>query len=71
MAEKFCECPLPCQCNVPFEGRGARCPDCMRGNHMDKNGVRSRYACMFECGEAFDTEREAILHAAAKHANNA
>ena len=40
MREKFCECPLPCPCNVPFTGKGIRCPDCAAGRHMDRNGVR-------------------------------
>ena len=38
-AERFCECPLPCPCNVPFEGRAYICPECKRGNHMDPHKV--------------------------------
>lgn len=38
--ERYCQCLLPCPCNVPFEGRGILCPECRRGNHMDRNGER-------------------------------
>lgn len=40
MADRGCECPLPCPCNVPVEGRSFKCVACMNGDHMDRAGVR-------------------------------
>ena len=36
----FCECRLPCQCNVPVTS-GIICGDCRAGRHMNKDGRRA------------------------------
>lgn len=39
--ERLCDCPLPCQCNVPTGSNCHwQCVECRAGQHMNRNAER-------------------------------
>ncbi len=43
--ERLCDCPLPCQCNVPTGNNlHWQCPLCRGGLHMNRNAERVPWA---------------------------
>ncbi len=43
--ERLCDCPLPCQCNMPTgSNRRWQCVECRAGQHMNRNAERVPWA---------------------------
>jgi len=38
--ERLCNCPLPCQCNVPTGSKCWQCPECRVDQHMNRTAER-------------------------------